>query len=149
MLMRSWDSVTVVRSAATRNAGRLRKTCNAMALSLPPLQQKRMGSGVVMARAAQRSSYFLQGRSCAAPLEEHCSVGLLLTLRLGFSSGAELIADAGHKIQAQRREAEHLFVFLVGKVVQDAVDFNPAGEPIRETRVRKHIAGIAEETGKP
>src|SRR5579864_2233491 len=44
MLMRSKPSVTVVSSAVTRNCCCWSSVCSAMALSLPPLQQKRMGS---------------------------------------------------------------------------------------------------------
>src|SRR5215472_2260109 len=48
MLIRSEPSVTVVKRAVVRNCCRWDSAWSAIALSLPPLQQKRMGSGVVM-----------------------------------------------------------------------------------------------------
>src|SRR5215831_16802882 len=44
ILIRSKPSVTVVSKPATRNFFCWSSVCNAMALSLPPLQQKRIGS---------------------------------------------------------------------------------------------------------
>src|ERR1700691_6200662 len=44
MLMRSYPSVMVVSSAVTRHSRAARNECNAIALSFPPLQQKRTSS---------------------------------------------------------------------------------------------------------
>src|SRR5580692_2056210 len=54
MLMRSYSSVIVVSSAAARRSPAARNACSAIALSLPPLQQKSTSSGERASLMARR-----------------------------------------------------------------------------------------------
>src|ERR1700690_2327831 len=54
MLMRASSSVMVLSRAVMRHSRAARNTCNAIALSFPPLQQKRMSSGTRASLMARR-----------------------------------------------------------------------------------------------
>src|SRR6266853_858785 len=107
MLMRSYSSVMVVSSAATRQSPAARNACKAIALSFPPLQQNSTSSGTRASLMASRVFH----------------------------------ADA--KLSPERGVAQHVLVFLVGKIGDAPVKTDAVSQIVGTAEVKSRIARVA------
>src|SRR4029077_6523136 len=136
-----------------RTSGRDSSVCSAMALSLPPDQQKRMGSDMVMhaiqqivcERLAQHAALQRRngdehrakvGRSSAAPIQ-----GRRRTLPLVFTGEAVIHADAD--VAAERGVTDGVLVLLVEEVGGAGVERDATAYGVAASNVEAGVAGIA------
>src|SRR5258708_51696 len=133
MAMRSWDSVTVVRRATTRKCFCWSSACSAMALSLPPLQQKRMGSSDVNKIS---KSY--------KPCREGAQHVALLR-RKSLVPAAKAVVHAGAHVAAESGVAQSILIMLVEEISGAGVKRNAVANVVVGGDVEAGVAGIAGE----
>src|SRR5579862_3644903 len=149
MLMRSYVSVMVVSSAEMRQSRAVRNACSAIALSFPPLQQKRSSSGtrtLLMARGVfHTDAKFAAERGIAVHLL------ILLVGEIG-DSGVE--AEAARDVVTRREIDQRVARVddLPGKVVVGALAREISGEiPVHPpvACIQREIAGIDRPAEQP
>src|SRR5690242_5781855 len=102
-----------------------------MALSLPPLQQKRMGSGEVK-KVSKKYESCQEGAQHAAPLHR----------KMLIAAGAAIV-EAEAKIAAEGGKADRFLILFVEKIGDAAVERKAAGEIVGGGEIETGIAGIA------
>src|SRR5579871_222681 len=147
MLIRSYSSVMVVSSAATRTHPAACRACNAIALSLPPLQQKSTssGSGISLARASLMARCVLHTDAKLAPERRKpihfrvLLVGEIVDAAVDAKSMRNVISR--RKIQ-NRVTRDHN---LPWKVIVQALPAEISGKiPVhaQQARIERHASGI-------
>src|SRR5438034_3326550 len=112
--------------------------CSAMALSLPPLQQKSIGSGVDIKCSknvcscrdgAQRPLTPLE--TSAAPLQQRSLVPAI-----------ELVSHAGAHIASERGKADGVLILLVEKVGSAGVEREATAHVIARRQIESRVAWV-------
>src|SRR5580704_10492012 len=130
-----------------------KSVCRAMALSLPPLQQKRMGSDIFqnLPRTLDLADCRI-GRGKPRPyrdlrLAEKGAMNCAPTTvkRLWLVAAAEGVADAGLDIAAKSRVAQGILVLLVEKILRARVERHAVADVVVRGDIEERVAWIAGE----
>src|SRR5260370_1366906 len=128
MAVRAEPSVRVVRRATTRKCFCWSSACSAMALSLPPLQQKRMGSSDVNKIS---KSY--------KPCREGAQHVALLR-RKSLVPAAKAVVHAGAHVAAESGVAQSILIMLVEEISGAGVKRNAVAHVVWGGDVEARVA---------
>src|SRR6202521_2127959 len=144
MLMRSYSSVMVVSSAVTRQSRAARNACNAIALSLPPLQQKSTFSGV---RTSLMARCVFHANAKLAP-ERRISVHFRISLVREIVDApvdAEAVRDVVRRREIEQRVARVGDLRAGSEIAVEPLAREVSGEvPVHppEGRIQHDVSGI-------